>query len=205
LDERKNEQIQSEYDKENALEANSGADDSQKADDAENKKNEKHHAEKGGLHKEVLKLQEELGKAIEERDLMTDKYQRTFSDFNNYKKRNEALAYQAMKTGECDTIEKILPVLDNMERALEHVSDKDEDAVAKGVSMVYKQLSDIIAGMGVTEIPALGMEFDPNLHQAIQQVEAGEGETPGTIAAVAQKGYMQGDKVLRHSMVIVNK
>ena len=108
-----------------------------------------------------------------------------------------------MKTGARDVIERILPVIDNFERALDHVNG--EDPLAQGVLMVYKQLTDIIAGMGVTEIPAMGAQCDPNLHQAIQQGDAQAGEDPGTIAAVAQKGYMLDDKILRHSMVVVNK
>ncbi len=198
----KQEYSQSEYDLENVIE--------QSAETAEEQASceevpEKPHAGKQSKSKEVKKLEEELKKAIGERDAFKDSYMRTFSDYNNYKKRNLTVASQANKAGTGDVLEKILPVLDNLERALEHVDDDSDDGLAKGVSMVYKQLSDIIASMGVKEIPALGENFDPNLHHAIQQQEAGEGEQPDKVVAVVQKGYMLDDRILRHSMVVVSK
>jgi molecular chaperone GrpE len=71
--------------------------------------------------------------------------------------------------------------------------------------MVHRLLSDTLQKLGIQEIPALGEPFDPTKHQAVQMVEAGEGEMPGNVGAVVQKGYMADDRVLRHSMVIVNK
>lgn len=153
----------------------------------------------------IKKLETALAKAEEERDAFKDNYQRTFSEFNNFKKRNQSAVSQAITTGVCDAVEKILPVLDNLERALGHVEDLDEDPMAKGVTMVLTQLKDILTGMGVKEISAKGEPFDPCVHQAIQQTESKEGEVPGTVAQVVQKGYILGDKILRHSMVIVNK
>ena len=161
--------------------------------------------EQYGGNKEIIELKKALAKAEEERDSFKDSYQRTFSEFNNYKKRNQTAASQAVTTGVCDAIEKILPVLDNFERALEHAEDQKDDAFATGVSMVYKQLADILAGMGVEELPALGEPFDPNLHQAIQQVEPEDGQESDTVVGVVQKGYTLGDRILRHSMVIVSK
>lgn len=195
----KEEYVQSEYDKENAIEQDEGGADEQALADQD-----KTLKTKGHKSREAARLEEELKKAVEERDAFKDSYLRTFSDYNNYKKRNQTIASQANKAGTGDVIEKILPVLDNLERALEHV-DGNEDALAAGVSMVYKQLSDIIAGMGVKEIPALGEEFDPSLHHAIQQQEAGEGVPPNKVVAVVQKGYMLDDRILRHSMVVVSK
>lgn len=198
---------QSEYDKENSIEkdeaGNNVTGEQEQFSDKDDIKEEGR--EKNHRGRETAKLEKALAKAIEERDSFKDSYLRTFSDYNNYKKRNQTLTSQAMKSGASDVIEKILPVLDNLERALEHIEENSEDGLAKGVLMVYKQLSDIIAALGVKEIPALGCEFDPNVHQAIQQVDAKEGEKAGTVAAVALKGYMLDDRVLRHSMVIVNK
>ncbi len=198
---------QSEYDKENSIDFET--DMLKETEESKNKENNVTEEKKtsGKSHKniEMAKLEKALAAAIEERDSFKDSYLRTFSDYNNYRKRNQTLAAQAMKTGAVEVIEKILPVIDNFERALEHVNGEDEDPLAQGVMMVYKQLTGIITGFGVTEIPALGKEFDPNLHHAIQQADTKDGETPGTVSAVALKGYMLDDKVLRHSMVIVNK
>jgi molecular chaperone GrpE len=199
--------VQSEYDKENSVERENGAGGAAEEQEQLSEKGNIEEAgkEKGHRGREIARLEKALAKAVEERDSYRDSYQRTFSDFNNYKKRNQSLTSQAMKAGAGEVLEKILPVIDNLERALEHIDENSEDALAKGVSMVYKQLWDITAALGVKEIPSLGCEFDPNLHQAIQQVDAQEGQKPGTVAAVALKGYMLDDRVLRHSMVIVNK
>jgi len=156
--------------------------------------------------KKIVKLEKALAQAEDEKCSFKDSYQRTFSEFNNFKKRNASAIGCAMKDGACDTVAKILPVLDNFERALEHAEDQEDSAFADGVSLVYKQLVDILIGMGVSEIPSLGEPFDPNVHHAIQQVEAEEGEAePNTVVMVVQKGYMLGEKILRHSMVIVSK
>ena len=156
--------------------------------------------------KKIVKLEKALAQAEDEKCSFKDSYQRTFSEFNNFKKRNQSAIGCAMKDGACDTVAKILPVLDNFERALEHAEDQEDSAFADGVSLVYKQLVDILIGMGVSEIPSLGEQFDPNVHHAIQQVEVEEGEAePNTVVMVVQKGYMLGEKILRHSMVIVSK
>lgn len=155
--------------------------------------------------KKLKKLKDKIAKVEEERDAFKDSYQRTFSEFNNFKKRNQSAICMAMKDGMGDAIEKILPVLDNFERALEHAEEQEDDAFVQGVLMVYKQLTDILASIEVSEIPAMGEPFDPNVHQAIQQVEAEDGVAPNTVVTVVQKGYKMCDKILRHSMVIVSK
>jgi len=166
---------------------------------------EKKQAKKSEQSRKIAKLEKALAKTEEERDSFKDSYQRTFSEFNNFKKRTQTAASMAVKIGVCDAIEKILPVIDNFERALGHVEDQEDDAFATGVSMVYKQLMDIFEAMDIKEIFALGEVFDPNLHQAIHQAPAEEGIETNTVVTVVQKGYMLGDKILRHSMVIVSK
>lgn len=156
--------------------------------------------------RKIVKLEAALAQTEEEKCAFKDSYQRAFSEFNNFKKRNASAIGCAMIDGSCDTVVKILPVLDNFERALEHAEDQEDSAFADGVLLVYKQLVDILTGMGVTEIPSQGEPFDPNVHHAIQQVEVEEGEAlPNTVVTVVQKGYMLGEKILRHSMVIVSK
>ncbi len=156
-------------------------------------------------HKKGAKADRKLAEALAERDDFKDKYQRTFSEFNNYKKRTASTRADAFKDGQCDAITKILPVLDNFERALEHIDGAEENALAQGFKMVYKQLAMAMEQMGVAEMGAPGDPFDPNLHQAIQLVDTPEGEQSGTVAGVAQKGYKMEDRVIRHCMVMVNK
>ena len=100
-----------------------------------------------------------------------------------------------------DTVEKILPVIDNLERAVSAQPDK-ENALYKGVEMTLKQFKEILSGMGVEEIPAKGEKFDPNLHSAVSHIEDenfGENE----ITVEMMKGYKLKDKVIRYSMVQV--
>lgn len=172
-------------------------------DTAEKPAEEKTEKKPWGKH--ANKLEAALESAIKERDDFKDKYLRTFSDFNNFKKRSLTAAAVANCEGQAEAIAKILPVLDNFERALEPMGESCEDPFVKGMSMVYRQLSDAISSLGCKEIPARDEPFDPNLHQAIFIEEAAEGQQPGVVTDVLQKGYVLGDKVLRHSMVKVSK
>lgn len=147
----------------------------------------------------------ELEAVIAERDEYKDKYLRLLAEFNNYKKRTACTRSDAIKDGQCEAIGQILPVLDNLERALAHLECDSDNPMAQGVQMVHRQLLDTLEKLGIKEIPALGEPFDPNLHQAVQMVDAAEGEKPGNVGAVVLKGYMTDDRVIRHSMVIVNK
>lgn len=167
-------------------------------------------AEEGKNEKRVLgkhnqKLEAALEAVQKERDDFKDKYLRTFSDFNNFKKRSLTAAAAANCEGQAEAIAKILPILDNFERALESIGDDNEEPFVKGMFMVYRQLSDAISSLGCKEIPAQDESFDPNLHQAISLEEAAEGQPSGVVTGVLQKGYTLGDKVLRHSMVKVSK
>ena len=96
----------------------------------------------------------------------------------------------------------MLPVLDNLERAVEASADSTDDALKSGVEMVLKQMTEAYGKINVKPINRQGEKFDPNLENAILQGTEDEGE-PGTVCQVLQKGYMIGDKVLRHAMVKV--
>src|SRR5699024_2791224 len=96
----------------------------------------------------------------------------------------------------------ILPVLDNLERAQETFADA-EDAHRQGMELILRQMMDALEKIGVECIPAEGVKFDPTLHQAVMQIEAGEGQESGDVAQVLMKGYRMGDKVLRYAMVAV--
>ena len=105
--------------------------------------------------------------------------------------------------GQSNVLEKLLPVIDNFERGLAAVPEAEKDgAFADGMNKIYKQLIKQLEDLGVTPIEAVGKEFDPNLHNAVMQVESSEFES-GFVAQELQKGYMFHDTVLRHSMVAV--
>lgn len=129
------------------------------------------------------------------------------AEFQNYKRRSKEEFTRAMKYQAEEAIIKILPTLDNFERALQ-MDDKDKtDEISQfltGFEMIYKNLNDILISLEVTEIASLNQKFDPNLHQAVLTA-TDENVEDGIILAVLQKGYLLKDKVLRPTMVKVNK
>ena len=128
--------------------------------------------------------------------------QRVQADFENFRRRNESVRADAYADGRRDTASLMLPVLDNLERAVEAAAGSSDEALKSGVEMVLKQMADAYGKLDVKPIDRLGEKFDPNLENAILQGTEDEGE-PGTVCQVLQKGYMIGDKVLRHAMVKV--
>lgn len=128
--------------------------------------------------------------------------QRVQADFENFRKRNETVRADAYADGRKDTAALMLPVLDNLERAVEAAAGSTDEALRNGVEMVLKQMTDAYRKMDVKPIDRSGEKFDPNLENAILQGSPEDGE-PGTVCQVLQKGYMIGDKVLRHAMVKV--
>ncbi|WP_248404565.1 nucleotide exchange factor GrpE [Butyrivibrio fibrisolvens] len=138
-------------------------------------------------------------------DDMTDKYKRQLAEFENFRNRTEKEKSQMFDAGAGNVLTKILPVVDNFERGLAAVpEDKKDDSLVQGFDMIYKQLLKTLEDMDVKPIEALGKEFDPNLHNAVMQVESDEYEE-GIVAQELQKGYTYHDTVIRHSMVAVAK
>jgi len=143
---------------------------------------------------------------LEEARAKADEYlslaQRVQADFENFRRRNESIRADAYADGRKDVAAVMLPVLDNLERAVEAAAGSTDEALKSGVEMVLKQMNDAYLKLEVKPINRLGEKFDPNLENAILQGTEDEGE-PGTVCQVLQKGYMIGDKVLRHAMVKV--
>ena len=134
-----------------------------------------------------------------------DKYLRQVAEFENFRKRTDKEKSQMFDQGASSVLEKMLPIVDNFERGLAAVPAEEKDsAFADGMNMIYKQLMKQMEDLGVTQIEAVGKEFDPNFHNAVMQVESEEYEE-GIVAQELQKGYMYRDTVLRHSMVAVAK
>ncbi len=151
--------------------------------------------------KKLKKLEAELADAEARIAEANDKYTRLFAEFDNYRKRSQKEREGIYSDAYVDAVSEILPILDNMERALQY-KDTENENITKGLEMIMKSFVDTLAKMGVSEIEALGKSFDPNLHNAVMHVDDetfGEGE----IVEVFMKGYIRGDKVLRHSMVKV--
>ena len=147
-----------------------------------------------------------LQKLLEEAKAKTAEYlamaQRVQADFENYRKRNETVRADAYAEGRKDVAAVMLPVLDNLERAVEAAAGCQDEALKSGVELVLKQMTEVYQKLEVTPIDRLGEKFDPNLENAVLQGTEDEGE-PGTVCQVLQKGYKMGDRVLRHAMVKV--
>ena len=147
-----------------------------------------------------------LKKQLEEANAKTAEYlamaQRVQADFENYRKRNESIRADAYADGKKDVAALMLPVLDNLERAVDAAADSPNEALKSGVELVLKQMTEIYQKMDVTAIDRKGEKFDPNLENAVLQGTEDEGE-PGTVCQVLQKGYKMGDRILRHAMVKV--
>jgi molecular chaperone GrpE len=129
-----------------------------------------------------------------------DRYMRTLADFENFRKRSEREKADFQRYALGSVIRDLLPVLDNFDRALEHAEEGDE--FHKGVSLIYKQLFDVLQRHGVKPITESGVRFDPNIHEAVIREE--DPSVPShTVTAVLQKGYFLHDRLLRPAMVKV--
>lgn len=149
---------------------------------------------------DMAQLQADLDKATAQAEEYLNLAQRVQADFDNFRRRNESVRADAYAEGQRDVAKAMLPVLDNLERALDAAGA--DDALRSGVELVLKQMRDAYAKYDVTPIDRLGERFDPNLENAIMQGTAEDGE-PGTVCMVLQKGYKMGDTVLRFAMVKV--
>ena len=158
-----------------------------------------------GKKKKIEELEEEIVKLKEEVAANKNAYFKAYADTENLKKRLQAESENVRKYRIQSFAMEILPVLDNLERALDvKVDDQNVKNYAKGFEMIYQQLVSILEKEGVKEIDALDKPFDPNYHQALMQ-EPKEGVESGMVIEVLQKGYMLKDRVLRATLVKVSE
>ena len=135
-------------------------------------------------------------------DELYDKHLRLMAEYDNYKKRTQKEKEEIGSFATADAIEKLLPVVDNLERALDALSDSEKNTFTEGIELVYRQMMEIFEKMGVSEIDAVGKEFDPELHNAVMHIDD-ENFGTNTVAEQFMKGYKYKDKVIRYSMVKV--
>ncbi len=150
-------------------------------------------------NKEIKKLKEQLEKAEADLAAANDKYLRMIAEYDNFRKRSAKEKDGAYADAYSDALSAILPVIDNLERALMF---SEGEALTEGVKMTLKQFEDALSRLGVEAFGARGDAFDPHFHNAVMQVEDPELEA-NTIAEVFQKGYKKGDKIIRDAMVKV--
>jgi molecular chaperone GrpE len=146
--------------------------------------------------------EDELTVAQRERDEYLDLARRTQADFENYKKRAAKDMTAAGARARIGVIREILPVVDNLERALSVAPQGDGDAFVEGVRLVYRELEGALARAGVEAIEPKGDAFDPNVHEALS-MRPQEGAESGTVVDVVEKGYRTADTVVRPARVVV--
>lgn len=153
--------------------------------------------------KKSAKKKPKKDKKDEKIEELNDRLMRNLAEFENFRNRSEKEKSTMFEVGAKSVIEKILPVVDNLERGFDGLSDEEKETpFAKGIEAVYKQLMTVFEEIGVKPIEAVGQEFDPNYHNAVMHDEDDSDESNKVIEEF-QKGYMYKDGVVRHSMVKV--
>lgn len=153
------------------------------------------------LEKQLEDSQKEYEKLLKEKNTLNDTYLRMLAEYDNFRKRVQKEKESLYADGIAEAVEKLLPVLDNLERAAS-AEATDVGAVLDGVKKVLSQAEEIFTKLGVSEIPAKGEKFNPELHNAVMH-EENEDFDENTVSDVFMKGYKLGDKVIRHSVVKV--
>lgn len=181
------------------------ADDKEAKKDAKAEEKEEKKSAKFSKRKRIEELEEEVAKLKEEVAVSKNAYFKAYADAENLKKRLQSEADNVRKYRIQGFATEVLPVLDNLERALDvKVEDPNIKNYVKGFEMIYQQLVHILENEGVKVIEAQDKPFDPNYHQALMQ-EAKEGVESGMVIEVLQKGYMLKDRVLRAALVKVSE
>ncbi len=150
-------------------------------------------------------LQQELDAARTEAEKNWDLYLRERAELENYRKRTQREKEDAIRFANDRLLREMIPVLDNLERAMEHAEQSDEQqSLREGVQMTITMFRKVLEDFGVKPVDAAGQNFDPNLHQAMGQIETDE-HPPNTVVTEFQKGYLLNDRLLRPSLVMVAK
>lgn len=138
--------------------------------------------------------------------LVQDKYLRLYSEFDNYKRRTSKERSDLFKTANQETVLAMLPVLDDFERALEAMPNDDHTgSIREGILLIYNKLKGTLQQKGLKEMEAMGISFDPDLHEAITKIPAPSDDLKDKIVAVLEKGYSLHDKVIRFAKVVIGE
>ena len=156
--------------------------------------------EKNSKADEIIEKKKQIESQKVQIDETEDRLKRVAAEFDNYKKRSSKEREGLYNSLIADIVSSFLPVIDNLEKAVE--AETQDEEYKKGIELVLKQFKDVLTSKGVTEIEAVGKTFDPEIHEAVSSVQD---ETKGEKEIVQEyrKGYMIGNRVIRHSMVIV--
>ena len=153
---------------------------------------------------EFERLQQELELAEKKNSELEDKYVRLAADFDNFRKRNARERVELIQTAGRDVITDLLEVLDDAERAEKQLEQEENESVKEGVMLVFGKLRNLLAAKGLKPMEAVNQEFNPDLHEAITEIDGGE-DMKGKVVAEIQKGYYLNDKIIRFAKVVVGK
>jgi len=195
--EQKQEQKDVQIDNENQTE--NQANEQLKDDSKKSKKNKKSKNDDEAKDKEIEALKAQIAE-------QNDRYLRLSAEFDNYRKRTLKERAELLKTANGDTLSAMLPVLDDLERAMQSMEKAtDVAAVHEGVVLIYNKLQEFMKNKGITEIDAMNQVFDTDLHEAITKIPAPTEDLKGKVVDVIQKGYKIEGKVIRYAKVVVGE
>lgn len=169
-------------------------------------KNDSSSDKKEETPKKKVKLtkSEQIKELQYEKAELNDKYLRLFSEFDNFRKRINKEKIDIIKTASKEVIEGLLPVLDDFDRALQHLKDQDADEeTIHGIDLIYSKLLNNLKSKGLEPMDSKGKEFDTDFHDAITQIPAPTDDLKGKVVDVAEKGYLLNGTIIRHAKVVV--
>ena len=167
------------------------------------KKQKKEERKEEALRKQVAELTDNLAKEKEQLAAEKDRYLRLMAEFETFRRRSSEDRLNLISTASAKTIEGLLPVLDDCERALEMLSKSSDEAAKEGTLLIYNKLMDYLKTQGLARIEAKGEVFDTDFHEAVTQFPAPSEDLKGKVIDVVQTGYTLGGKVLRYAKVVV--
>ena len=139
-------------------------------------------------------------------DKEKDKFLRLFAEFENYKRRNSKERIELFKTANQDVLQSMLPVLDDFDRAMAEITKSGDEALTKGVELIYEKLKNTLVGKGLEEVSVrAGDAFNADYAEAITQIPAPSKDLKGKIVDVIEKGYKLGDKIIRFPKVVIGQ
>lgn len=167
------------------------------------KKSKKEERKEEALRKQVAELTDNLAKKEAELAKEKDSYLRLMAEFETFRRRSSEDRLNLISSASAKTIEGLLPVLDDCERALEILSKSSDEAAKEGTLLIYNKLMDYLKTQGLAKIEAKGEVFDTDFHEAVTQFPAPSEDLKGKVIDVVQNGYTLGGKVLRYAKVVV--
>ncbi len=155
------------------------------------------------LESQVAELETALNTSRQEAANNWEKYIRQVAEMDNFRKRQEKMREDRIKRYKKELLEKVVAVMDNLERAISYQDTMNREGLQQGMRMVQWQLNEILKGEGLTPVPTVGQPFDPHIHEAIETVEVAD-QPEGMVVEEVLKGYMLGDDMLRPARVKVS-